>query len=390
MLLSVIVAVYNVENYLRKCIQSIIDQQYENLEIILVDDGSTDASGAICDEFKKQDSRIKVLHTVNKGAATARKLGVSNANGKYIAFVDSDDWIEPEMYQEMMKLCTRNDADLVTSGLLYEWPDKSRIMTDSIEEGIYGKKEIQKHIIPRLIYNGGKNAQGITASASNKIYKKELLKRFIDRIDEKIVLGEDAALIYPYVALVEKIVVTHKCWYHYIQHDGSVMRSASLASFEALYALEKYFYDFFRKYDFFKDIELQIKHYVGAFINDTVRSVYNISMCKIYFVFPYELVPQNSKVILYGAGRVGISYWNSIKNGSYATVISWVDGNYQNVFMEEAVLEAPESISEKEFDYVVIAVEEERAKEAIRNKLIGMGVDEKKIVWKINHINVYS
>lgn len=390
MLLSVIVPVYNVENYIEKCIQSICEQQYRELEIVLVDDGSTDGSGHLCDELAKQDSRIKVYHQVNHGAASARKLGVRSAQGEFIAFVDSDDYIEPEMYREMMEFVRRDHAELVTSGLRYEWQNKSRMMMDSIEEGIYERGKIEQEILPRLIYNREKDAQGITASVSNKIFKKELLERFVYEIDEKIVLGEDGALIYAYAALAKKIVVLHKCWYHYVQHGGSVMRSASLESFEALYALKEFFYQFFRQYDFFPVIEPQIKHYVGAFLNDVVRSVYHIGLCRIYSMFPYELIPQGSRIILYGAGRVGVSYWSCLQNGDYASVTAWVDGNYQKVSLPYAVVEAPESIMEKEYDYVVIAVAEEAARDAICERLQTMGVRKEQMVWKISPIDVYS
>lgn len=390
MLLSVIVPVYNVENYLEKCIQSIRNQQYYELEIILVDDGSTDASGRLCEELAKQDERIRVFHTANQGAASARKLGITYAQGTYIAFVDSDDYIEPEMYQEMMAFVLVDNAELVTSGLRYEWKNKSRIMLDSIEEGMYERAAVETEILPRLIYNQEKDAQGITASVSNKIFKKELLEQFVYEIDERIVLGEDGALIYSYAALAEKIMILHKCWYHYVQHEGSVMRSASLDSFESLYALKEYFYKFFQQYDFFPVVESQIKHYVGAFLNDTVRSVYDIGMCRIYSMFPYERIPKGSRIVLYGAGRVGISYWTCIQNGDYATVAAWVDGNYQNITLPDAVLEAPENILEKEFDYVVIAVAEEAACNAIRKRLKDMGVREEQIVWKISPVNVYS
>ena len=102
-MISVIVPVYNVEPYLRKCLDSIIGQTYKDLEIIIIDDGSTDCSGKICDEYEERDGRLKVFHTENKGLSAARNLGLDNATGDWIGFVDSDDWIEPDMYEVLLK-----------------------------------------------------------------------------------------------------------------------------------------------------------------------------------------------------------------------------------------------------------------------------------------------
>ena len=116
--LSVIVPVYNVEKYLDRCIRSIAGQTYTNLEIILVDDGSTDHCGEICDEWSRKDTRIQVFYKKNGGLVSARKAGLKTASGQYIAYVDSDDWIEENMYERMMELMLCNHSDIVTSGLI--------------------------------------------------------------------------------------------------------------------------------------------------------------------------------------------------------------------------------------------------------------------------------
>ena len=115
-LISVIVPVYNVAEYLSRCVDSILAQSYENLQIILVDDGSTDDSGKICEEYAKKDARIQVIHQNNGGLSSARNAGLDLASGEYIGFVDSDDWIEPEMYAEMLARMEKYDAQLVCAG----------------------------------------------------------------------------------------------------------------------------------------------------------------------------------------------------------------------------------------------------------------------------------
>ena len=119
-LISVIVPIYNTEKYLKKCLDSIINQTYKNLQIILIDDGSGDNSGEICDEYATKDSRIQVIHKQNAGVTAARNDGLDMATGDYIGFVDSDDWIEPNMYEEMMANLIKTGADFVHTGFIKE------------------------------------------------------------------------------------------------------------------------------------------------------------------------------------------------------------------------------------------------------------------------------
>ena len=118
--ISVIVPIYNVENYINRCLNSIINQTYKNLQIILVDDGSTDDSGKVCDKYALKDSRIKVIHQKNSGPVRARKTGLEASTGEYIGFVDSDDWIEPNMYEEMLNNLIQTNADFAQSRIILE------------------------------------------------------------------------------------------------------------------------------------------------------------------------------------------------------------------------------------------------------------------------------
>ena len=128
-LISIIVPVFNTEKYLDKCIQSILGQTYSNIELLLIDDGSTDSSGAICDKYVTQDSRVRVFHKPNEGVSIARNWGLDNAKGEWITFVDSDDWIDTDMYEKMYNAVMQNKADMVSCDLLMEHKDYSRIFS---------------------------------------------------------------------------------------------------------------------------------------------------------------------------------------------------------------------------------------------------------------------
>lgn len=148
MLISVIVPIYNVEKYLRKCIDSILNQTYSNLEIILVDDGSPDGCSKICDEYALKDKRIIVIHKINGGLSSARNAGLDIAKGDYIAFVDSDDWIEPNMYEEMLSFMQSEQLDLVECGINLISDSKQKLFKQQPNIIITGKEALRKHLDP--------------------------------------------------------------------------------------------------------------------------------------------------------------------------------------------------------------------------------------------------
>ena len=134
---SIVVPVYNVQEYLKRCVDSILAQTYENMEIILVDDGSKDSSGQICDSYAEKDNRIRVIHKENGGSNSARLAGVRAAMCEYICFVDSDDWIEPVMIEKMMEAAEREQADIVASGIYVDEPVRPWIWKNGIRQGVY-------------------------------------------------------------------------------------------------------------------------------------------------------------------------------------------------------------------------------------------------------------
>ena len=150
-MISVIVPVYKAEKFLDRCVSSILNQTYKNLELILVDDGSPDKSPEMCDGFAKKDSRVKVIHKKNGGVSTARNAGLDVAAGDYIAFVDSDDWIEPDMYQKMMVAAESYDCDVVMCDCVKDFPDHSEVYTHDIRSGFYDAAQLKKEYYPHLL-----------------------------------------------------------------------------------------------------------------------------------------------------------------------------------------------------------------------------------------------
>lgn len=149
--ISVIVPVYNSEKYLKRCIDSILNQTYKAIELILVDDGSPDNCSKICDEYAKKDKRVRVIHKTNAGVSAARNSGLEIASGNYATFVDSDDYIEPEMYGNMMEKVHQYNCDVVMCDCIKDFTDHSEIYTHDIRAGFYDKEQLVNEYYPHLL-----------------------------------------------------------------------------------------------------------------------------------------------------------------------------------------------------------------------------------------------
>lgn len=187
---SIVVPIYNVEKYLEQCVDSIINQTLKDIEIILVDDGSPDNCPQICNDYAKKDSRIKVVHKKNGGLSSARNAGIEVATGDYIGFVDSDDYIELDMYEKMYNIAIENNVDFVMSDY-YRVSSESKVeATLDMDEGIYDKNKIKKDIFSTLIMGDDIN-YGRLLAVWHCLYKRELLDKNNLMFDEEVKYSED-------------------------------------------------------------------------------------------------------------------------------------------------------------------------------------------------------
>lgn len=211
-LISVIVPVYNVEKLLPRCVDSILAQTYYNLEIILVDDGTKDRGGMICDEYAAKDSRIRVIHKENGGLSSARNAGMDIAQGEYIAFVDSDDWIEPKMYEHMLSLAQKYDVKLVCAGR-YDVSEKTGQKT----VGLCPKKEeciSAEELVGRIFL-----WDGLDSSAWDKLYHRSILENFRYPVGK---VCEDVPVTYQIVLEAGKAAMCDRPFYNYFHRAGSI------------------------------------------------------------------------------------------------------------------------------------------------------------------------
>ena len=221
-LISVIVPVYKVEKYLDRCVQSIVDQTYRNLEIILVDDGSPDNCGAMCDAWAEKDPRFKVIHKVNGGLSDARNAGMAMATGEYIAFVDSDDWLHKEYVSLLYRAAKKYDVSLSACDYL--------ITSGGNEIDAFDEPELERHTAAQALEMLTNN-RGYRAVAWNKLYHRSLLE------GETYPVGryhEDEFFSYRIMDKAENLAYVNAPLYYYFQRTGSIMQSASIKHLDAL------------------------------------------------------------------------------------------------------------------------------------------------------------
>lgn len=252
--ISIIIPVYNVEKYLRRCLNSIINQTYKDIEIILVDDGSTDNSGKICDEYKEKDNRIVVIHKENGGLSDARNAGIDIAKGKYIGFIDSDDFADIRMYEILYNNLKNTDSDLSICNL-YQFSDEKEVYgtEDNEKITIYNKKEFFENM-----YNDPLNF----VVAWNKLYKKEIFDNI--RYPKGRVV-EDSAVLHYIIDKCEKIVITNLELIYYFYRNDSILHNPKYNLIDEL----DFVYDracYLKKNGYIEAYNKTIENYIDRFI----------------------------------------------------------------------------------------------------------------------------
>lgn len=219
---SAVIPIYNIEAYLQACIDSVLAQTYKNIEIVLVDDGSSDSCPNICDEYQKHHNNIKVLHKKNGGIVDARKSGVEIASGEYIACIDGDDWISPEYFQRFSDVIEKYNPDVVCCGYLEAFEGKNKPVALNNRAGYYSREQMEEEIFPKLLCS--MDGQSFSPSLWAKVFRREIYQQQ-QLISGQVNMGEDSACVKPTVFHSESMYVIDECLYYYRQSNQSITRS---------------------------------------------------------------------------------------------------------------------------------------------------------------------
>lgn len=433
---SVIIPMYNAEQYVGGCIESIQKQELSNLEIICVDDGSSDSTKAIVSEYAKKDYRVKLIECPHKSAGAARNSGIKIATGEYLAILDVDDYYHVDMLATLYDKAKAFDADIVLckSGEIDENSGEKR---DVVEWHIYEEKLPQKEVFSIKDFDKSVSAfQVCVGWAWDKLFKRDFI------ISNEILFQDqpsinDLLFVYSALAKADRIsFVPSTLLDKRIRKKGAITtdyaQTKSHKDFlNALFALKSRL----ETWGIYDDIKKDYLNYALYFVKYNIEQFYGTNklkellndlksgwgeklgidnieceteiICesdlvfykdmvsgnaqeaiwlvqlrnkKEHFLFPYEEVEKGSKIILYGAGNVGRDFYFQIKHSSYCSIQAWVDKNFMQY--DSQVICSLDNGLYKQYDYIVVAISEEKVFKQIEVDLLKNGVEKNKIIWR--------
>ena len=272
-LISIVVPVYNVEKYLKRCIESLINQTYKNIEIILINDGSKDNSLSICKEYEKKDERIKVIDKENEGLGYTRNKGIECANGKYIAFIDSDDYIDLDFYEKLYNSAKKNNSDMVFSSFkkvngenkVYE------IHNSKCSQMAYIGDEARKNIL-RCVMGNCQEDEQLPISACMILYKKEIMDKYEMRFfSERQYISEDFLFNIEYILKINSASIVEDTYYYYCDNQNSLTRKYNPDRFEKIKDMYYYLIEFMGKNGLLDETKKGIDNYTISHIRACLK-----------------------------------------------------------------------------------------------------------------------
>jgi len=381
-LISIIVPVYNIEKYVEQCILSLINQTYSNIEIILVNDGSTDNSGSICEEYAKRDHRINLINKKNEGLINARKSGILASKGELIAYVDGDDWVKPEMYESLINYLLASDADVIIAGHIEAWHNTQEVQLNTIPAGVYSSENLTE-VHDSMICSGRFSNFGIFSYVWGKLFKRDVIIKHQLAVDDSIFIGEDAACLYPCLLSAAKIQIVNDANYFYRQRIGSMIKTPDPKEIEKVSAFYDYMKNIFLDHSKSKSLINQLNYLTVSLL--TVRSNITPKNYSNLILYPFEKVEPNDKIVIYCAGTFGQLLNKKINNNNSISMVLWVDEIHHEYQYFGLDVSAVELINGVTYDKVLIAHIDETFSLIAEKKLLAMNVPKEKICRVIHH-----
>lgn len=377
-LVSVEIPIYNAESTLRRCVDSVLEQTYRNLEIILVNDGSTDSSEKICDEYSSVDSRIIVIHKEHEGIVSTRKNAAKVMTGEYVAFLDADDWMEKDCIENLVKKQSESDGDIVCASYYLNLGDEQRLVNNGLNSGIYSPSEICEKMIFISDFQ-----YGIHPHLWNKLVDKNLYVSRQLGLDNQIVAGDDAAVLYPLILQSKKVCITEIAGYHYVQTSGSITKRRETNEYNRIKLLfnqmEKDITEFWIGNNK-EDAKKNVKRFINCislfrcleFVDDSSDG---------YYLKPWNGIQAEDRVVVYGAGGCGTEVYRYLKDKCKISIVLWIDKN-SNYYQKRGLpVSDIGSIRNAKYDKVIISHTEKRIANQMMNYLLEQGVNRNKICY---------
>ncbi len=362
---SVIIPVYNAEKEIANCIQSVLNQSLKDLEIICVNDGSTDGSVSIVQEYMKKDTRLHLIEKENGGLVSARKTGVQAATADYVGFVDSDDWVEEQMYESLYELGKRFQADMVCSGYVMEGNYISEEY-DTLDEGLY---EVNESLLEKAIFNMPVQDLGIRGSLCCKLFWRESFTKVQLQIPNEISYSEDKVCMLRFLLECKRVYICHKAWYHYLINSQSMTQAPRTDYLNKINELYKYLVSLYTHPLFSENMRTQAELYVVQQLLKGINSRMGFSLKNLMWIDTDWLrtIPKGSNILIIGRGALADTYYQMIDKSNDVRLVNVVDNE--------------EDVPKNHFDYLLVAVKSFDEMNKIKNSLLKRGIQEKKILW---------
>lgn len=371
-LISIIVPIYNAEKYLHECINSILNQTYKSFELILVDDGSNDKSWEIISEYSRKYNKIIGIKKKNRGSNSARKRGLEIASGKFIMFVDADDYIDKSLCSKLIYFMLSEDVDIVLSremkildgekiGAIGKWP-----------QGKYSGITIAENIINLNCFYSENMSGGLCAD----LFKKEIISPIFRSVDLEIFFGEDYACLLLALLDSKYVYFLEECLYYYRQNQHSTMHTYTRSNYTSTRYLYHFLISELKSRKSTSKIYKQIEYIIFYCL---LLGGYEVFKAKP-FLFPFKNVKNGSKIIIYGSGIFGGSLYNYISQYKKNNIVLWVDKKHTEYRDMGFPVFSIDSIFQTEYDYIVIAILRTEIALQAKKELEQIGIDSEKIV----------
>ena len=384
-IISIIVPIYNTEKYLDGCIESIVNQSYEKLEIILVNDGSTDGSNLICKKWKEQDNRIVLVDKENGGLVSARMAGLKIAKGNYVGFVDSDDFIHNRMYEKLLTEKKRTKADCVYCGLnnCYLKNEKMFITQDNnmFVKGAFNVSKDPVNFLVEHVFMAEREKQVYTGGICLGIYDRAFITEAYANVPEQCSQGEDLICMVWMILHANQIVYLEEKMYYYLIRNESLSHERKNNKYFEICNMIQEIRKICKEYAVSAKLDEAIEYYTNKLLCLELN-LQNPALNMELYHFPDEEKLEGKQIVIYAKGTVGRSYFQQFTRNENIRIVSWVDKNSSKKHG------LPNTLIDKEFDYVVIAVERISVYEDILQELLSMGIPQEKILWSIPKLNL--
>lgn len=382
--ITVIVPVYNAGPHLPRCVESILSQTCQDLQVILIDDGSTDGSGRLCDRYAQLDGRVEVCHTENKGPVAARKLGLQRSMGEHVGFVDADDYVEPDMFELLRNEIGDSGADFVHMGYIREQGGRSEDVISFREQTLdLPDMDAREEILTRYVFQP-EGDRSISPSLWSKLFKRELIQTCYSALPDEQRYGEDLLCLCLCILESGRIRLSGKARYHYTIQDSSLSHLHDMEWAVAEAGLQYHLLKVLQNHD--EPAYLRLKDPICRYLVDKeifmMKRLGIKELCISRFYYKGVEGLKGKKIVLYGAGEVGQDYYLQFCRHRDIDIVAWLDSGWQRYRFDYASVRGMSALDDCEYETIVIAVWREETAREIGKMLMSRGQSGEKILWE--------